>query len=670
MLFIILKLFLFFGVLFIFGWQAARFLLREKRIEALIPLSAVSGISIYLLLLNASSYFINIKINFYLILAVFAVLSYFLYRFNRKKEKIWWTISSKWRRILLGTCFLIMVFAGIDGIRALSSDQMFFNHLPEAATIANGNFPVKATFAPNFPSQYHYASNLFLAAITKFTGLPIWFSQDLHVSIFIGIAFLLGFLIINDFFVKSDFRAYLASLVMILGGNFGFLYAVNGFFSLYKKYILNQEVLAPFKFMNDIIFGQGMQGGLLIYHFQAGWRVSGLALVLAIVYLYFKALGSQNHWLKISVLAGILFAFLALVAEIFFGVLAIVLLMYSAAFTVLKKDWQKGKLRLKASLLILLLGISIASLQGGIFTQAIRQIFFGLSLPLDHSLSITLEYILRGLMFTEENVFVPFFSLTFLLGWGWFIVFMIPVAAYALIRHFQSGLFFILLILISFFLPLVLTAGPSQGEFMRINFMSVLFWNLTFGLFLGWLLLLLKSKWQKPFVVILIFCVIFQGIFYLAIFTAFPALQLGRPLIAEQVPKPNPAELEAFSWIKKNTAIEDYFLTFDKKPSAFHQNSRFVIHTGRFAPNFLYGAEAQTRLNQYRNLEALKPSKVQYQKILEECSPDALKALKYRYLYVNELWPQGLEEKCLANNNLELKFEANKGDNFAKIYEL
>src|SRR3989344_3342907 len=155
----LLSLAIFFGILFFFGWQLARFVLHEKRIEALIPLSAVLGIFIYLFLLNLSSYLIDIKIILYLLLAVLAAFSFFLYRINRNREKPEWTISRKWRGILFGACLLIMILVEIDGIRALSSDQMFFNHLPEAATIAEGNFPVKAVFSPAFPSQYHYASN-------------------------------------------------------------------------------------------------------------------------------------------------------------------------------------------------------------------------------------------------------------------------------------------------------------------------------------------------------------------------------------------------------------------------------------------------------------------------------------------------------------------------------
>ena len=33
-------------------------------------------------------------------------------------------------------------------------------------------------------------------------------------------------------------------------------------------------------------------------------------------------------------------------------------------------------------------------------------------------------------------------------------------------------------------------------------------------------------------------------------------------------------------------------------------------------------------------------------------------------------WPEGLEEKCLANDNLELKFKAQEGDEFIRIYEV
>ena len=94
------------------------------------------------------------------------------------------------------------------------------------------------------------------------------------------------------------------------------------------------------------------------------------------------------------------------------------------------------------------------------------------------------------------------------------------------------------------------------------------------------------------------------------------------------------------------------------------------MYTGRFAPTFYYGTGTQTQFAPpvTQNPAALVPYIAWYKKILKECDPSALKILDYRYLYINKYWPEGLAEKCLANNDLELQFEAGEGNNFARIY--
>lgn len=665
---ILLKLFLFCSILFIFGWQLARFILNEKRREALIPLGAILGYTIYLFFLNALSYFIDIRINFYLLCVVFIFLSWFLYSHNKKNGRTEWGIDKKWRGILFGTAALIMVCVGIIGMRHVGLDETGFSGFPSAVTIAEGNFPVKALFAPNFPSQYHYGFNLFLAAVSKITSLPVWFGYDLQNVISIGFIFLLGFLLIKDF-CKNNLKAYIASLVMILGGTLNFFYGIEGMAVLYQKYILHLPVEAPFRFLNDMMFGRVMRGVLVIPLSQIAWIMLGFALTITVSYLYFRAINDEKNWFKISLVAGVVFSFLALSAEIFFGILAAVLFVYPLIFTILKKDWQRGKFHLKVAFLILFLGIAIASLQGGVLTQTMKQNLFGYTLPMDYSLSITPWYLLNGLIFAAEGVFVPFFSLPFFLGWGWLIIFIIPATFCIFKKYFQLGLFLILLIFVSFFLPLIMTAtDSSQGDFMRIHFLTSLFWNLFFGLFLGWLVLFFQKRWQKLLVFFLIFVVISQGLFYLVVFPVFPQMERGHPILRE-LTKPNSAEFAAFNWIKKNTTIKDYFLVFGKEDLVVRsEESRFTTYTGRFAPYFWYGLSAQNS-EVHEGVEKRIPETILYESVLKECFADSLKALNFRYLYVNKYWLEGLEEKCLANNNLELKLEAGEGNEFIRIYK-
>ena len=91
--------------------------------------------------------------------------------------------------------------------------------------------------------------------------------------------------------------------------------------------------------------------------------------------------------------------------------------------------------------------------------------------------------------------------------------------------------------------------------------------------------------------------------------------------------------------------------------------------TGRLAPNF-YTFFCDRGGNRRQGGVISTPEMVKFQKIFKECDPSAIKTLNYRYLYINESWPQGLEEKCLANNDLELKFKAKEWEKFIRIYQV
>lgn len=653
-----LLLILFWGILFTFGWHFSRWLLNEKRIEALIPLAATLGFSVYLFVLNLFSYFIDIRINFYLLIAIFALAAYFLCRLNRAKEKTAWGADKKWIKVLFFTCLLLVILVAVIGIRSLGNEDL--NHLPLSATIAQGNFPVKDIASPNFPSQYHYGYNLFSAAISGFTGMPIWFSQDIQLSILVGVIFLLGFLLIQ-YFCRNNFKAYIASLVMVLGGNLNFLYGLNE--------LLQPLPDAPFKFLSDMIFGFVVfRSSPLITYSQAAWPMLGFALLLTIIYLYFQAFNDRQHWLKIAFVGALLFAFLALSAELFFGALAIAFLTYPLIYWCFKKDWQKSKFCFKISFFMLFLGALGAIFQGGIVTQSAKQIFAERPLPLEFHVSVTPEYFLKGMMYMGEAgpySWVPFFSPLFFLEWGWLIILIIPAFIYLLQRYSSLGLFLASLVFVSFLIPLIVNMGFWQGEIINLHYITSFAGNLIAGLFLASLVLFFESKRQKLLPIVLLFFVVLQGLIYSAVFPIFPDLKKEQPFLGE--PVENAAEAAAMKWIKSNTDIRNYFLTFGA-----YQNSRFIILSGRMAPTFYYQIEDQLS---GALSDAPAPETLQYSEILLECKPSALEALNYRYLYVNENWPQGLEEKCLSENNLELKFSSSENQysedrHFIRIYAI
>lgn len=59
-----------------------------------------------------------------------------------------------------------------------------------------------------------------------------------------------------------------------------------------------------------------------------------------------------------------------------------------------------------------------------------------------------------------------------------------------------------------------------------------------------------------------------------------------------------------------------------------------------------------------------------YRWVKENRDQELVKYLNYKYFFVDNNWPTGLEEKCLKNNKLELKFKNTEEDKFIRIYEV
>ena len=69
-------------------------------------------------------------------------------------------------------------------------------HWPLAATIAEGNFPPRLPFWPDWPAVYHYGFALLAAAVHHLSGLAVWWSIDVLtlvvvLAVFWGVAALL-----------------------------------------------------------------------------------------------------------------------------------------------------------------------------------------------------------------------------------------------------------------------------------------------------------------------------------------------------------------------------------------------------------------------------------------------------------------------------------------------
>lgn len=629
-------------------------------------LSGIFGMSFYVFFANALGYFIPIKTVFYLVLFSFLILGLGLFYLNRSQFLVW-GIDKKWRKILLGTVLLLIVSSGIIAFRLPL--VLHGTGTPVAAVIAEGSFPPPEIWNPRNVLYYHYGPELFSAAINVITGLPVYLGHDFQVAILIGVLFLLGFCLIKRFFDNNNFKAFISSLLMIYAGSFVFLKGIKGIPILYNLYVRHQEIVAPFKFINESINSAFSVPVLKTMQVMV-WGPWVFPLIIAVIYLYFHLI-SQKKSKTVFLLCGILFAVLGHFGEIYFAVLCLIFLIYPFIFGFMKKDWQKANNFLLTSFWILLIAAPLAFVQGGFLKSVLN---------ITGSRIAGLIGIGGGLFNINEVTYLteyfddpgsPIFRPEFFTEWGLLLILLIPSFIFLLRRNFQLGSFLMVFAATSFSLPIFFTTNnfafiaemfgvfARLGEMWRFFFVVNLIGGLATGLFLAHLYLSSKKIWLKTASILIIITLMTQGLFFQLLYLSvgYPAFTLNAA--AQHYAKTGSYEKKAYDWIKRNTTVGDYFLITEKSCDytlSFTPNYRFILNTGRMAPIYSWHCSY--------------PDNDSFKKIKKSCESSAIADLKYSYLYVNEEWIEGLEEKCLANNNLELKFETEEGNKFARIYKV
>lgn len=480
---IIFRLVIFWAILFFFGYQLSKWIFKKSQKEILFVLSGLVGIGLYVFLINAIGYFISIKITFYLVLLAFIIIGIILFFVNKLRNPVW-GIDKKWRKILLITTLLIVIVTFIvDNRNPLGGDLVLLSSMPSAATMAEGNFPPKAIWMPSHPLRYHYGPHLFAVAIHKTTGLSLYASYDIQVAILIGILFLLGFILIKKF-IKDNKKALISSILMLCAGGLVFLRGIKGIPILYEKYILGHEIFAPFRFvfeMVEALFSEPVVERVI--HLPT--NALSFVLIIGIIYLYLNSSAKNDK--KIIVLIGFLLALLALFAETFFAVFCALLLIYPFVFGLIKKDWLSAKKFLVNSLLILIIALPIAFIQGGVLTHYLDRDGHNLLLHQTYGYTDT-ELLEKGFEINKtpwilitrlgKDNKLPIYSLKFLLQWG-LLLFLVIIATIYFWKKYSKHILFLTLsffvfFLIPFFIIFPLSLCSTERFFTRLIYSGVL----------------------------------------------------------------------------------------------------------------------------------------------------------------------------------------------------
>lgn len=150
------------------GFIIVRRICDDVRIQILLPVSVITGIALYVFLLNLVAYAVKGPPGFYAALAVEILLAYFLkikinpkeIIFPQKKEKVVWLIS-----MLVWFIFLLLISATGN-----ASSPDWLHHSYFASLFIRGDFPIHSPFQPDRLSSYHVGVAEFLGSLRVFTG--------------------------------------------------------------------------------------------------------------------------------------------------------------------------------------------------------------------------------------------------------------------------------------------------------------------------------------------------------------------------------------------------------------------------------------------------------------------------------------------------------------------
>lgn len=666
----------YFLILFFFGWQAARWILHENRIEHLIAFAGVFGIGLYLFFINILGLFIPIQVTFYLVLLVFLLFACACF-FARDQRPLEWETNMRYRKILLFLVLFLTLSVGLISFRH-PMDRASVRE-PTAATMAEGNFPPVEIFNPTDPLRYHYAPDLFAAATYKVTGLPLYVAYDLEKAILSGVLFLLGFLLVLLFFPGQFFVAFFSSVSMMYAGSLVFLNIFTGIPVLYQKFILGQNISAPFKFVSDAIIG--------IYTTPAinsvvnmHWGAMAFSLMMAVVYIYFHLLykeeGSRNAAAFFA--GGFLFALLALVSEPYFAVLCVVMFLFPFGF-LFKRDWANTKKVFTTSFILLAIALSVAFFQGGLLRSAVSQ---QLHLPSSEKAYDSILYTSNSTS-SQVNSFKigtpwllydgkPAYDPRFLAEFALLLAVLIPSLIFLFKRRFQMALFLTGLIFAFFWIPLFVDSDLPDLATQLVKFFSPvsLFGGLVAGVFLTTLYLRTQDPLRKGILLFLALILMAQGIWTHAVWLAFgdPPGRIWSPN-AQYFAQVGTPEASAYNWIKKNTTINDLSLIIKDTHADCGMygapNCRFVFNTGRMAPTFTIESNTDITTTGVSSQDKA----ALFSEVSKTCGPSILQELHYRYLYVDDQWTKGMEATCIKNNKLDMVFQVVEGEKFIRIYK-
>lgn len=647
---------LFSGIVFVRKTQTI------DRLELLLPVGSIIGLSFFVFFLNLISFFIKgiegviISYSFIVILGMYLFFKSDLPKISYPKDKeVYWYVVS----LLSWGVFLI--WKSSNALVGSDTDLYF----SIAHTFIKGNFPPLTPWQPDLSLSYHIGSSLLIGSFYAFTQLSFNF---LHIFFSFIFTFCIAQTIIwlwqQKVTISSFIFGNIASLVFLI--SFGFFKIALPTFPLNIPDISNLQQLffwiRNLPTVNDSIEVYGAPVNLdgLLYFIHHGF---GLALTLSLIAISFSPSAKKPILQWIMIFIGI--SSLALINESLFSVTAPAFILGTILIGTKENIFIK-----KVSLIFLMFLLTIISLffQGGLISNTIFN-----SQNLEKSILVFpkkeqikenfqdyhhYQQISKALPLKESWLPFTWFHIGIELELALLLI-LITFIKYSIEQKRLATALFVIglssLIAYNFIVPKFLIANGNR-------FLAFAFLFLSLGIIFSIQNLFTSTKKNKYLLRILMFLLLF----FVVLPTIIPPLfLLSKNRFSENklLPKQD-QKSEAITWVEKNIPFDKRVMVLDIRTPHPSGQTRAMVQAGVFAPIFTGAVRAYT-------IEASP----EYIDIAYYLSPNALKALKVDTLVIDSHFYESListrKQQILDNKYFESIFEKEYPDKtWEKVFKI
>ena len=342
-----------FGIISTAGYLVCRCVAREDRLFIAIPAGVVLGINFFVAGLNVAGNFFLLAPAAWGTALILGAAASCLRRYKIPPPLI---AAGNVSSLVAVLAIMAALSIGYGVILSGNPDLLYDRHVhgPLIATMANGNFPAHRPDAPTVPLNYHYGADLYAAGFSAATGLPAWQAEIIVIIINLTAA---GALIyaLGRAFGGNAWTGWSATALFFLGGSFANFSHLNS--------------ARLFDVISQITPGYGIQ----LLH-----SPTAMAAPLSFLILYLATrLTKHSNPIGVSSILGVMLGTLALMAEDRVGILFVTLLLVAGV------GWYRHRKNSPIPTLLwqylpaIVIAAALMALQGGVITDALRQVGAG-----------------------------------------------------------------------------------------------------------------------------------------------------------------------------------------------------------------------------------------------------------------------------------------------------